>query len=341
MARLAQHQLTTRNIPNLEPGKSHTDGHGLMLRVQPDGRGRSWLLRVTVGGERRVYGLGGYPDVSLREARERAAKMRERAREGLDPVPEPEPTVAPSFEAVTDSVFRLRQQSWTPQHATQWRDSLGRHVMPAIGDASVDVITTAEVLKLLEPLWTTKPETASRIRQRVAMIFDFAIAAGYRTDNPCGPALLKALPRRPRQRRHHPSLPFAEVPGVVRAIRESRARPSTRLALELIILTGARTGEVRLSTWDEIDMGAALWNVPVRAHEDAAAPPRAAVDRRAGRASPRQGLGRLDETGLPVHGTPAEQDGVHDGAPEARIPPCHGSRVQELVPRVGAREDRR
>ena len=262
MAHVARNKLKTRGIQNLEPGKSHTDGGGLMLRVQKNGGRRSWVLRLTVDGKRRTYGLGGYPEVSIREARGQAAKMRERARGGLDPIPQPERPQVPTFSQVAETVIEIRRPTWSNErHATQWRESLKLHVLPAIGNTPVDTITTADVLALLRPIWTAKPETASRVRQRLAVIFDFAVADGRRTDNPCS-GVKAALPPRSRQRRHHPALPYPEVSEAVSAIRESSGRPATKLALEFIILTAARTGEVRLATWDEIDLESATWNLP-------------------------------------------------------------------------------
>ena len=189
--------------------------------------------------------------------------MRERARDGLDPIPQPERPPIPALSEVAETVIELRRPTWSSErHATQWRESLKLHVLPAIGNTPVDAITTADVLTLLRPIWTAKPETASRVRQRLAVIFDFAVASEWRTDNPCNGALKAALPKQSRQRRHHPALPYPEVSEAVRAIRESAGRPSTRLALEFIILTAARTGEARQATWDEIDLDAATWNVP-------------------------------------------------------------------------------
>ena len=112
------------------------------------------------------------------------------------------------------------------------------------------------------PIWTAKPETAGRVRQRMATVFDFAIAAGWRSDNPCNGALKAALPRRPRQRRHHPALPYTKVAKAIDAIRATPGRDSTKLGLEFLILTAGRAGEVRSATWDEIDAETNVWHVP-------------------------------------------------------------------------------
>ena len=261
MARVVRNQLTTRKVRSLGPGQ-HTDGGGLMLRVHPSG-GKSWVLRLTIEGTRRHFGLGSYPEVGLAEARDRAAEMRQRARSGLDPVPEPEArTETPSFAEVAKDVIELRSPTWTSErHATQWRESLRLHVLPHIGSTPVDEIRTEHMLSLLRPIWTEKAETARRVRQRCGVVFDYAIASGWRADNPCL-GLANALPSQSRQRRHHPALPYDEVPDAVNAILDSSSRPATKLALIFAILTASRTGSVRLATSDEIDMDSGLWIVP-------------------------------------------------------------------------------
>ena len=132
--------------------------------------------------------------------------------------------------------------------------------MPLLGRKPVDKITTADVLRVLIPIWTAKAETAVRLRQRMAAVFDFSIAAGWRTDNPCNGALKAALPSRPRQRRHHAAVSYPEVGDAIAAIRAASGRDVTKLGLEFLILTAARAGEIRAATWDEIDDN--TWNVP-------------------------------------------------------------------------------
>ena len=262
MANVRHNQLTNQQVRTASPGV-HTDGGGLQLRVKETG-GRNWMLRVTLDGKRRLFGLGGYPDVSLKEARAQAAKLRQRIRRGEDPRPkrQVEPTI-PTFAATAEQVIQFRAPTWTSErHETQWRESLRLHVLPAVGDHAVDAITTANVLAILRPIWTTKAETAARVKQRMGVIFDYAVASGWRKDNPCNGALKAALPPRPRERRHHPALPYDEVGDALKAIRQYRARPSTKLGLEFLILTAARAGEVRLATWDEIEFTSQTWTRP-------------------------------------------------------------------------------
>ena len=267
MANVKRNQLSTLQVKNLSAPGTSTDGGGLMLRVHPSG-GKNWVLRLTVDGKRRNFGLGGYPDVSLKAAREQAEDMRQLARDGVDPAVHIEAqrikkASIPTFGQAAETVIDLRAPTWTSRrHATQWRESLRLHALPVLGKKPVDAIDTADALSVLMPIWNAKPETAGRVRQRMATIFDFAVAAGWRTDNPCNGALKAALPRRTRQKQHHPALPYAEVRDAIRAVRNTTGRDAVKLGLEFLILTAARAGEVRQATWDEIDVEAGVWTVP-------------------------------------------------------------------------------
>ncbi len=123
-------------------------------------------------------------------------------------------------------------------------------------------ITSADVLGVLTPIWTDKPETARRVRQRIGVLMDWAIAQGYRDDNPAGAALAAVLPKLPRTAAHHKALPYAQVPHAVRTIRDSSASRMSKLALEFLVLTASRSGEVRQATWDEVDLDALVWTIP-------------------------------------------------------------------------------
>ena len=264
MANVKHNRLTNQQVKTLKPGV-HTDGGGLVLRVHEAGS-RNWVLRLTVKGYRRHFGLGGYPDVSLKDARTEAERMRQVVRRGEDPgkpkqqVEEP---AIPTFAQAAERVIELRAPSWSSErHATQWRESLRLHAFPHLEDRSIETISTADALAVLEPIWNTKAETAGRVRQRMAAIFDFAIAAGWRKDNPCNGALKAALPRRTRQRRHHPALPYDEIGDALASIRNTAGHGIPKLGVEFLILTAARAGEVRQATWDEIDFAARVWTTP-------------------------------------------------------------------------------
>ena len=260
--------LTDRAIRNASPG-THNDGNGLTLRVGK-GHKRSWVLRYTWDGKAANLGLGSYPIVGLKEARALAAERRGEIAEGSKPTgaraaaaanrPEPVKPAEPTFREIATQVIEFRRPSWSSErHATQWTESLTLHAFPVIGDMAINEIGSADILNVLTPIWNCKAETATRVKQRMESVFDHAIAAQMRVDNPVS-AVGKALPRRPRLKEHHPALPYGDVPAAVAAIRQSTAHVSTRLALEFVILTAARAGEVRGMEWHEVDGN--VWTVP-------------------------------------------------------------------------------
>ena len=269
MANVKHNQLTSRQVEKLvEPG-TYADGEGLTLRVSPSGN-RRWVLRLTVDGQRSNVGLGSFPRVGLAEARRKAEEHRRSARDGVNPVVEKRATreaaqakaAIPTFKEASFTVIELRRPTWSNErHAKQWVESLTNHCFPVVGNKRVDEITSADVLDVLTPIWNDKAETATRVKQRMEVILDWAIAAGYRTDNPVS-AIAKALPRRPRQKQHHPALPFADVPEALRKVKDSTADPITKLAFEFLVLTATRSGEVRGATWAEMDLEARTWIIP-------------------------------------------------------------------------------
>ena len=261
MANVKSKQLSAAGVKHAPTG-THTDGNGLMLRVHPGGS-RSWLVRITTGGKRRTIGLGRYPEISLARARTLAAEVREAAKEGhsITLTPDDEPTPAPTFAEIAGAVIELRAPTWSnAKHAWQWRNSLENHVYPTFGNKRVDEITSSDVLKVLMPIWTAMPETATRVQQRLSTIFDFAVVQQHRVDNPAA-AVRAALPRRPRRKEHQRALHYSEVPAALAAVEASTARESTRLSLRFLVLTAARSGEVRGATWDEVDLDARSWAI--------------------------------------------------------------------------------
>lgn len=244
-----------------KPGK-YGDQHGLILRVQPSGS-KQWIWRGTVHGKRRDLGLGGFPYVGLAEARAAAFEYRKAARRGDDPVALRSGGV-PTFERVVETVIALHAGKWKPggKSEAQWRSSLATYVLPAIGSKRVDQITSADVMACLAPIWHTKLETARRVRQRVSKVMKWAIAEGYRGDNPGADAVLAALPRQNSGKKHHRALPHRAVADAVGTVRASNAHPTLRLAFEFLVLTAARSGEVRGAVWSEIDLDTATWTIP-------------------------------------------------------------------------------
>ena len=249
----------------------YIDQHGLMLRVRPSGS-KQWIWRGTIHGKRRDLGLGGFPYVSLAEAREKALDYRRLARAGGDPaaasrkadapIP-PDSPRAPTFRQVAAQVIDFHRPTWrSPRSAAQWESSLRDYAYPVLGNMRVDEITSAHILRALRPVWNTKRETAQRTRQRISAIMKAAIAAGHRKDNPAADALTSVLPRGGAVRRHHRALPYAEVSGALQLVRDSTTHPATKLAFEFLVLTATRSGEVRKMVWDEVDLESRLWVVP-------------------------------------------------------------------------------
>jgi integrase len=248
-----------------EPGR-YADGNGLYLVVDPSGAKR-WLLRTMVQGRRRDIGLGGLSLVSLAEAREQALTCRKLARGGGDPLAERRKTtsVIPSFAEAAERVHAEHKASWkNAKHSQQWNNTLRQYVYPVLGQQRIDQIDTPDILKVLAPIWLTKPETARRVRQRIGTVLDWAKAAGFRTgDNPVA-GVTKGLPKQGDRNGHHTALPYAEVPDFVHRLQASDSSEVVRLAFEFLILTASRTGEVLHANWSEFDQGQLMWAVPAK-----------------------------------------------------------------------------
>ncbi len=241
----------------------YADGNGLYLHVDPSGA-RRWVQRLVIRGRSRALGLGSYALVSLAEAREKALANRKAAREGGDPLADRRRSEGiPTFEEAVEQVIAIHGEAWragkTPK---QWRASLRDHVLPHLGGKSVDQVTTADVMTVLLPLWTRKHAMARSVRQRIGTVMRWAIAQGYRSDNPAGDAVTAALPKRPVLVQHRAALPHGEVAAAVAAVQRSDAWLGTKLAFEFLVLTAARSGEARGATWDEVDLVARVWTVP-------------------------------------------------------------------------------
>ena len=253
--------LTAAAVKYAGPGK-HYDAHGLFLLVEPSGA-RRWVQRIVIRGRRRDLGLGAYPLVSLAEARQQAFDNRKLARAGGDPLALRK-TAVPTFAEAVDEVIKVHEPTWKDgaRSAEIWRSSLGAYAMPRLGRLPVSDVTTADVMAVLLPIWNEKRETARRVRQRIGAVMKWAVAQAFRQDNPAGDAIGAALPKSNGVQKHFRALHHADVAGALAKVRASGAAVTTRLAFEFLVLTAARSGEVRLATWEEIDLGAALWTVP-------------------------------------------------------------------------------
>jgi hypothetical protein len=182
--------------------------------------------------------------VSLAEAREQAAHYRKIARAGGDPLAERRKAKAiiPTFAEAANAVHLEHRRAWkNDKHTAQWINTLRQYAFPTIGDRRVDQIETADVLRVLSPIWVTKAETARRVKQRIRTVLDWAKAAGFRTgENPVD-GVSKGLPRQNGVKRHHAALPYAEVPSFIRLLRDSGASEGVKLAFEFLVLTATRT----------------------------------------------------------------------------------------------------
>ncbi len=250
------------------------DGGGLYFTIGKNGS-RSWVQRIWVQGRRLDKGLGGLASVSLAQARKLADSNRVQVAQGRDPwagrgirrTPKASGRApgVPTFKELALQVHAQRTETrWKNQkHVTSWLQTLERHAFPRLGDMPVTEITRRDVLDVLLPIWTSIPESARRIRQRMRAVFELAMAQGDVDFNPAGEAVNGALDPMPRLvHGHHAALPWRDVPAAIATIRDSEAWLSTRLAFEFLILTAARSGEARGATWEEIDQKARVWTIP-------------------------------------------------------------------------------
>jgi integrase len=252
----------------------YADGGGLYLRVTDNGT-KNWVFRFMLNGRTRWMGMGALHIVGLAEARTRAAGFRLQRHDGIDPIDARRAerlqtrlnaAKALTFKECAARYIASHRAGWrNPKHAAQWEATLATYAEPVMGGLSVQAIDTALVLKVLEPIWTTKPETAGRVRGRIESILDWAKVRGYRAgENPARwrGHLDKLLPARSKVRRieHHAALPYAELPGFLVSLRKQEGTAAR--ALEFAILTAARTGEVIGARWNEIDFLEKTWTVP-------------------------------------------------------------------------------
>ena len=277
MARIGR--LTGLKVARVAAPGMYADGGGLYLQVTVNGRdgepAKSWIYRYMLRGRAREMGLGSLSAIGLQEARARTGECRKQRHDGIDPIDarraEREQAIleagkALTFKEATSKYIEGHKAGWrNDKHAAQWESTLATYAQPVMGALSVQSIDTALVLKVLEPIWTTKPETASRLRGRIESVLDWAKVRGYRKgENPARwrSHLDKLLPARTRVRRveHHAALAYAQMSDFMEVLR--RQEGIAARALEFTILTAARTGETIRAKWGEIDMPEKVWTVP-------------------------------------------------------------------------------
>lgn len=270
-----------KELTALEVGRLTKPGHhavggvaGLSLYVSNDGA-RSWVMRIVVGSKRRHAGLGGYPDVTHAQAKEKARQMRADVSNGVDPIEKrnaallrlkAEQASEITFEKALSGYLETHGDSWkNAKHRAQWTSTLETYANPLIGKLLVKDIGVGHVLAVLEPIWKTLNESATRIRGRIEKVLDWSKARGYRQGD--SPAAWKGLldqllpaPSKVRTVKHHRALPIDAMPAFIGDLRTREG--GAALALEFAILCAARSGEVRGATWAEIDMDARIWTVP-------------------------------------------------------------------------------
>ena len=263
MPKRVESAVAVRNVKT--PGR-YSAGETLYLVVWPSGR-KTWVQRLTAKKRRRDIGLGPYPAVTLAKARQMSREHLSVAKSGGDPLEkkrnEAKLAETPTFEALARQHIAENLDSWkNNKHRAQWLSTLQTYAFPALGSLRVNEITNKQVVDVLSPIWSNKPETARRVRQRIRAVMDRAVALEYVDYNPAGDAIKAALPKLRRVKEHHRALPYGELPAALQAIRESTARPSVKLGFEMLALTACRSGEVRGMTWDEVSFREAIWTIP-------------------------------------------------------------------------------
>jgi integrase len=267
-------RLSAAQVAKIDKPGRYGDGGGLWLQVSQWGT-KAWLFRYMIKGRARQMGLGDIATFSLKEARERARAARQLVADGVDPVEQrkarKEAAQAAdakrlSFREASERYIRAHSPGWrNAKHAEQWTSTLATYAWPVLGDLGVDRIETAHVTQVLEPIWTDKTETATRLRGRIERVLDWSKARGFRKgENPARwrGHLDKLLPARSKvaKVRHHPAMPYDEVPAFMGRLRGAEGLSAR--ALEFTILTAARTGEAIGARWSEVDFATKVWTVP-------------------------------------------------------------------------------
>jgi integrase len=267
-------RLSAVKVQSLKQAGYHADGGNLYFRVAEGGT-RGWIFRFAMHGRTRDMGLGPYPDVTLAKARTLATECRRLVADGFDPIERRkeeraaarvETAKAITFDDCARAYIAAHEAAWrNAKHRAQWTSTLATYVTPIFGKLPVHAVDTGFVMRVLEPIWSTKPETASRVRGRIESILDWARVRGYRTgENPARwrGHLDHLLPAKSKVRKveHHAALPYAQVGDFMASLRQQPGIAAR--ALEYLILIATRTGETLGALWDEIDLDAKVWTVP-------------------------------------------------------------------------------
>ena len=259
---MGQGKLTVKKVRAINEPGLYGDGNTLFMRVSPGGS-KQWVQRLTIHGRRRDIGLGGCSWTTLAEAREAAWENRRIARRGGDPLETKRQKKVPLFRDAAKSTWETLRPRWRSEKgATNWMQQLERYAMKRLGSMPVNRIGREDVLAILTPIWGTKPETARRVRRYIRSTLQWCQAHGFVEFNAAGEAIDGALPRMAAVKEHFRALPYKEIPTAMRSIESSSATPIPKLALQFLILTAARSGEVRGALWSEIDISGHVWRIP-------------------------------------------------------------------------------
>lgn len=271
-------KLTAKLLETLTDFGKYDDGDGLRLVIRQSGK--AWVLRYQLAGKRKEIGLGPYPRYGLKEARSRADVQRSLIREGIDPLEQKaetlrlakaarsaqEKSLQNTFRTCALDYIEAHRPGWkNAKHAQQWTNTLTTYAFPVIGDSPVDTVDVQGVLDVLTPIWTRAPETARRVRNRLELVLDYAKAKELRRgENPARwrGHLEKLLPsgQSLSKHKHHPAMPWQDVPAFVQQVRSLRGIGPR--VLEFIILTTVRTSEALNARWEEFDLEAGVWTIP-------------------------------------------------------------------------------
>ena len=264
-------KLTAIEVKNLRQPGRYADGAGLYLFIDKRSGLKSWVLRATLNGKRRDLGMGGFPAVTLAEARRKAEATKGTKAEAA-PAPKRRPvkenpkarkSTAPTFRQLARDYHAQASATWkNDKTSVNWIQRAEKYIFPAIGDTPIDEITRADVLRILQPVWTAKAETGRRLREILKHVFAWAMAFGHIQINPAGETINAALKAQPKCKAHHRALPASAVASAIETVDKSTSFQSTKLAFRFLVLTAARTSEVLGATWAEIDFAAATWTIP-------------------------------------------------------------------------------
>ena len=257
-------KLTISQIKRLDRPGLYADGEvpTLYLNVATGGS-KSWIQRIVIGGKRRDIGLGGWPVVPLTDARDIALDNRRAVRRGDDPLAAKRRAKVPTFREAAHAAFEANKgRLRSAKNEKAWLRQLERHAFNILGDMPVDRISREDVLRVLTPIWRDKPEAARKVRQRVTATLRWAEAYGHAQHNIAAEGIDGALPAMPAVKEHLRALPYREVGAALGTVDGSDSSLSAKLCFRFLVLTAARSGEARGTTWAEIDMDAREWRIP-------------------------------------------------------------------------------